>query len=49
MTDLAGQELAELDQVCTIALDGVVAEVFLELKIVEKLLNEGCEDFFQDH
>ena len=49
LTDLAGQELAELDQVGTIALDGVVAEVFLELQVVEKLLDEGCEDFFQDH
>ena len=48
LADLAGQELAELDQVGAVALDGVVAEVLLELEVVEKLLDEGSEVFFQD-
>ena len=41
LADFTGEELAELNQVRTVALDGVIAEVFLELQIVEKLAERG--------
>ena len=47
--DFTAQELGELNQVGPIALDRVVAEVFLELEIVEKLANQWGEVFYLDH
>ena len=41
--DLAHQKLAKLDQVCTVALAGVIAEMFLELEVVEKLFYQWAE------
>jgi hypothetical protein len=41
--DLSSQELAELDQVGAVALDRVIAEVSLELQVVEKLLDQRGE------
>src|SRR5205085_4996846 len=40
LPDLAAEELAELHQVCSVAFDGVVGEVLLELQILEELLDE---------
>ena len=46
LADLAGEELAELDQVGAVALDGVVAEVLFEAQIVEELPNQWAEVLF---
>ena len=40
LADFAGEELAELNQVSTVALDGVVAECFSSLQVVEELLDQ---------
>ncbi len=47
VADFAGQELGELNQVRAIALDRVVAEVLLELEVIEKLANQGGEVLFR--
>ena len=44
--DLSAQKQGELDEVGAIALYSVVTEVLLELKIVEKLADQGGEVFF---
>src|SRR5438105_7271372 len=46
MANGMGHELTELDQVSAVALDGVVAEMPLELQIVEKLADQRGKDFF---
>src|SRR5699024_2383956 len=39
--DFAAKVLRELNQVRAVALDRVIAEMLLELEVVEKLLNQG--------
>ena len=46
LTNLPAEELCELDQVRTVAFDGVVAEVLFKLQIVQKLPNQRRKVFF---
>ena len=43
MADLAGEELAKLDQVSAVALDGVVAEMLFKPQVVEELSDQRRE------
>jgi len=45
VADQAGEELPELDEIGAVALDGVIAEVSLELEVVEELLDQRGKGF----